>query len=545
MNTNNNAFRDNVIWWVRHGESISNLYENNCEDLYPEELRNEFQDMRVKIKKEEQTNYMKTYYTQIIKAIESLQSKKNTLEEQSNNEKTKNKKNIEDLTKMIETWTNMIYNNNKWSELKGMVDVNGINKTEQTSIKPPASWLFTPTLTYIGIKQSILAGTNLFNKLQGSRSKKEPLFITSATVRTIMTAIYAFYSYKNNCENESKTFDGKIYVVPYINEHLNGAGCCGEPNLDNSNSAIPYDILDKVIEYIARFVITHEDYNYKKMTGVSNNSNKNKFMQKSSKETEITTLCALIDRSFYNEAYTKYPSKYNKSDINNFIEQIYPDDKLNKNNQIIAFTHGNFINRELRKNADLTKKGIEEYNKMKNTKAKQKYDNENKSKNNKKLTAIQRLTNVTSEITKNFEIFNIKEHTFPNNCSVWPTLINADKTIKYAVEVDEKFNGFIEGGGIRKISGVFNEEQKSFNINSEPGKVQPSFCSLMEGSLRGNINKLWLDYTSPAVSVRSISHMFTGGNNKKKTKIRNTRKYKSKSNKKSLTKKNKLLRKHK
>ena len=199
---NNNAFGDNVIWWVRHGESISNLYENNCEDLYPENLRNDFQDMRVMIKKEEQSQY-KTYYNiQISKAIESLQSKIKTLKEQSNNEKT-NKKNIEDLTKMIETWTNMIkVEDNKWINLRGMVNVNGENKTEQTSIKPPASWLFTPTLTYIGIKQSILAGTNLFNKLQGSISKKEPLFITSATVRTIMTAIYAFYSYKNNCENE-------------------------------------------------------------------------------------------------------------------------------------------------------------------------------------------------------------------------------------------------------------------------------------------------------------------------------------------------------
>ena len=553
MNTNNNAFRDNVIWWVRHGESISNLYENNCEDLYPEELRNEFQNMRVKIKKEEQTNYMKTYYSQIIKAIESLKSKKNTLEEQSNKE---NKKNIEDLTKMIETWTNMINNNNnnnnnnKWSELKGMVDVmvdvvkgdtiekKLEQKTEQTSIKPPASWLFTPTLTYIGIKQSILAGTNLFNKLQESNKYKEPLFITSATVRTIMTAIYAFYSYKNNCENKGKTFDGKIYVVPYINEHLNGAGCCGEPNLDNSNSAIPYDILDKVIEYIARFVITHEDYNYKKMTGVSNNSNKNEFMQKSSKETEITNLKALIDTSLYTRAYTNDPSNYNKSNINHFIAQIYPDDKLNKNNQIIAFTHGNFINRELRKNAELTIEGTEEYNKMKNTKAKQKYDNENKSKNNQKLLARKKLNNATtSEITK-FEIFNIKEHTFPNNCSVWPTLINADNTIKYAVKVDEKFNGFIEGGGIRISRDVFDEEKKSFNINSETGldqSLNPSFCSLAKGSLRGDINISWLDHTSPAVNVSSISLMFKGGNNKKKTEIRKTRKYKS--NKKSLTKK--------
>jgi hypothetical protein len=360
-----------------------------------------------------------------------------------------------------------------------------------------------------------------------------------------MTAIYAFYSYKNNCENKGKTFDGKIYVVPYINEHLNGAGCCGEPNLDNSNSAIPYDILDKVIEYIAEFVIAHEDYNYKKMTGVSNNSNKNEFMQKSSKESEVTNLKALIDTSLYTRAYTNDPSNYNKSNINQFIAKIYSDDKLNKNNQIIAFTHGNFINRELRKNAVLTRDGSSKYNKMKNEKAKNKYDNENKINNKQKLNAIKRLTNATtSEITK-FEIFNIKEHTFPNNCSVWPTLINADNTIKYAVKVDEKFNGFIEGGGIRKISGVFNEEEKSFNINSEPGKVQPSFCSLMEGSLRGDINKLWLDYTSPAVSVGYRSRMFTGGNNKKKTKIRNTRKYKSKSNKKSLTKKNKLLRKHK
>ena len=436
---NNNAFGDNVIWWVRHGESISNLYENNCEDLYPENLRNDFQDMRVMIKKEEQSQY-KTYYNiQISKAIESLQSKIKTLKEQSNNEKT-NKKNIEDLTKMIETWTNMIkVEDNKWINLRGMVNVNGENKTEQTSIKPPASWLFTPTLTYIGIKQSILAGTNLFNKLQGSN--KEPLFITSSTVRTIMTAIYAFYSYKNNCEKKGKTFNGKIYVVPYINEHLNGAGCCGEPNLDNSNSAIPYDILDQVIEYIVRFVITHEDYNYKKMTGVLNNSNNstNTFMQESAKETEITKLKALIDTSFYTRAYTNDKSNYNKSDIKKFIAEIYPQiKKFNNNAQIIAFTHGNFINRELRKNADLTIKGIEYYNKMKNEKAKNKYDNEKKINNKQKLNAIKRLSNATSEITK-FEIFNIKEHTFPNNCSVWPTLINDDDNnkIKYAVEVDK------------------------------------------------------------------------------------------------------------
>jgi len=542
---NNNAFGDNVIWWVRHGESISNLYENNCEDLYPENLRNDFQDMRVMIKKEEQSQY-KTYYNiQISKAIESLQSKIKTLKEQSNNEKT-NKKNIEDLTKMIETWTNMIkVEDNKWINLRGMVNVNGENKTEQTSIKPPASWLFTPTLTYIGIKQSILAGTNLFNKLQGSI--KEPLFITSSTVRTIMTAIYAFYSYKNNCEKKGKTFNGKIYVVPYINEHLNGAGCCGEPNLDNSNSAIPYDILDKVIEYIAEFVIAHEDYNYKKMTGVSNNSNKNEFMQKSSKESEVTNLKALINTSFYTWAYTNDKSNYNKSDIKKFIVEIYPQiKKFNNNAQIIAFTHGNFINRELRKNAVLTKDGSSKYNKMKNEKAKNKYDNENKINNKQKLNAIKRLTNATYKITKNFEIFNIKEHTFPNNCSVWTTLINADNTIKYAVEVDEKFNGFIKGGGIRISRDVFDEEKKSFNINSETGldqSLKPSFCSLAKGSLRGDINISWLDHTSPAVNVISRSLMFKGGNNKKKTEIRKTRKYKS--NKKSLTKKNKPLRNYK
>ena len=539
--SNNVALQNNVIWWVRHGESIGNLYENNCEDLYPEELRDKFQDMRVAIKGEEQSQYKTTkYFDKINNSVEILQNNIKILNSKKN---SKDKKNIKDLEKMINTWKMITGEDNKWINLKGIVD-DGKQKTEQTSIKPPSSWLFTPTLTYIGIKQSILAGKNLFDKLK--ETQKEPLFITSATVRTIMTAMYAFYSYKNQYEyeNEGKKFEGNIYVVPYINEHLNGAGCCNEHILDNSNSAIPYKILDQVINYIVDFVITHEDYNYKKMTGVSNNSNnskKNKFMQESEskKKNENKSVIPLINTSYYKQAYENDPSNYNKSDINKFINNIYPNFKnLNDNNQIIiAFTHGNFINKELRKNADLTIKGREEYNKMKNKKANNNYNKENKSNNQKKLNARKILTNATSKITDKFEIFNLEEHTFPNNCSVWPTLINDDNTIKYAVEVDHMFNGFIEGGGIRINNDVFNEEKKSFNINLETDLVQtlnPSFCSLAEGTLRGNINELWLSEVNVNVSeLRARFNKVFGGNNKKKSKIR-----KYKSNKKSLTKKN-------
>jgi len=471
---------DKDIWWVRHGESSSNLHENAIEDRYPlKEEEEDFQTMRKNIKVIEDKNYKEPFLNQNIeKGIEILKEKQNTFD----NEKSKEYK---DLGKMISVWDHKIKNNDSWST--------EIEKRGAMNYKPPTSWLFTPILSYAGILHSIEAGKNLYDKITSAEywknnfeggsqfyipnndHEKTLIFITSASVRTIMTAIYTLLSYNEKVENKGKGKKiEKIYVMPYINEQTNGAGCCEEPNLDRANTGIPSHLLQKVIKLIAEFVASP---NIEGVVLTSKN------------------VIGMIDTGYYMTKADKDKDKYyDKSDLEKFVgvfntfktkvvkgnrkkeeeeeeeEEEEDDYTFYNNNRVIAFTHGNFINHKLRKPYLESKgEGVEEKDK------------------------------------KYYKLDVFGPHIFPNNCSVWPFSIEEEGEFKinssfpYIEEIEDKIvirkeredveeeKGFIPsiaGGGVR------SESITSPEVEEEENK---KFATLSQGSLCREINDLYIN----------------------------------------------------
>ena len=178
-----------------------------------------------------------------------------------------------------------------------------------------SSWLFTPTLSFIGIQQAIQLGDSKEFK---DIVKMKNVFITSATVRTIMTA---FLSLKSNSSITS------IIVVPFINEHENIAG---DFDLDNANRSISPDIIDLVIKQIKMWLVEN------KVVNQDNDSN------------------IPINTDFYKEMCVKYAdSKPLGSNItlfkNNILQELYIKSELNnKPMNIIAYSHGYVISQLLK-----------------------------------------------------------------------------------------------------------------------------------------------------------------------------------------------------
>ena len=196
------------IYWIRHAESCANLLENKIVDTY---ANLEFKTRHTESFKENASK--PSYY--------DIDIKKNLLI----------MKDTEDL---------------KDPEIKYIVmkNVDIINKNMECDKKiflssPESRWLFHPSLSAIGILQA--------QKLHLSTIYKEivdfcNVFITSATVRTIMTAIYSLLGFTKKIT---------LYIVPCINEKLNEASCLG---LDYVNIGIPKDKIDIIIEHIIQYV---------------------------------------------------------------------------------------------------------------------------------------------------------------------------------------------------------------------------------------------------------------------------------------------------
>lgn len=105
------------------------------------------------------------------------------------------------------------------------------NMKELTSIAKAFS-KYHPNLSYIGIQQSIL----LNMKLRKSPRSYTAVFV-SPTVRTIMTAMIAL-----------RGLSTKIYVVPFISEHINLAG-----PFDDQNTALESSLLKRQITFIKKW----------------------------------------------------------------------------------------------------------------------------------------------------------------------------------------------------------------------------------------------------------------------------------------------------
>jgi hypothetical protein len=197
----------NCIYWVRHAESCANLLENKIIDIY-DNLK------------------LKTIHTDSFKEYAS-KPKNFYFDINTNLLKVKDTEDLKD-------------HEIKYIVMKNLDIINNTSYNKKIFLNASESkWLFHPCLSAIGILQA--------QKLHLSNIYKEivdfcNVFITSATVRTIMTAIYSLLGYTKKI---------RLYIVPCINEKLNEASCLG---LDYANIGIPIDKIDSIIEYIIQYV---------------------------------------------------------------------------------------------------------------------------------------------------------------------------------------------------------------------------------------------------------------------------------------------------
>ena len=282
------------IYWTRHAESCANLLENKIVDKY-DDVTKQTQHSTLFAKHAEKSRYFDEVGN--VKASDGSYPK-----------------NIGSILKSI----------SKNIPDKEAVFSNPIFKGADSR------WLFHPPLSSIGIQQAEkLNKQDAFTEVV----KECNVFVTSATVRTIMTAIYSL--------NGNGIREVTLYVVPYINEKMNEAS---EFGLDFVNIGIPKDKIDEIIKCVIRYVQSRVKTEVK--TGVEP---KHKF--------SIGTIT--IDTSFYHNCetlpttITNNPDSVLASSIKTFKETIIP--QLSKPTGvkvedmiILAYSHGYVINKLLK-----------------------------------------------------------------------------------------------------------------------------------------------------------------------------------------------------
>ena len=192
-----------AIYWIRHAESCANLLENKIVDTYlDEDKANQHSELFAR-------HAVKSRY----------------FDDAGNVKKSDDS-----------------YPDNIGSILKS-ISLQNFTRDKSDFSKPiftgaDSRWLFHPPLSSVGIQQAKKLSTRDEFK---AVVKECTVFITSATVRTIMTAIYSLNRIKNVT----------LYVVPYINEKMNEAS---EFGLDFVNTGIPKDKIDEIIQCVIKYV---------------------------------------------------------------------------------------------------------------------------------------------------------------------------------------------------------------------------------------------------------------------------------------------------
>ena len=237
-----------------------------------------------------------------------------------------------------------------------------------------------------------------------------------------------------------------VYVIPFINEKPNGGSL---NDADISNDPIPAEIISDIIKKIqtwinTKFVDYYNEYNTKRKDNTHNfeKLHKNDILHKNLRKNDIIFITKKV--IINTELYVEYHAT--KIDDNKKVEfvvgTIIP--KIINSNvepKVLAFTHGNLIN-------------------------------------------DRRLANNT-----NAEIFN----PFPNNCSAWVEKFDGNDpkgistyTNSYDVPVINELQGH-RGSQVRR-------ELIVTPIDELRNLLTDNFCSLEDGNLRGDINKVWWNY---------------------------------------------------
>lgn len=202
------SLQPKVIYWIRHAESCANLLENKIVDTYENaEFKTKHSD----------------HFKQFASAPQNFDA-----------DATTNFLRIKDTSDLRDPQIRQIISKNI-----ELINTNTACHKKIFTSGPESRWLFHPTLSATGVLQAQkLHASAVFEGVVEECN----VFITSATVRTIMTAIYSLLKY-------SKPIT--LYVVPCINEKLNEASCAG---LDYVNTGIPVDKIDAIIEYIVQHI---------------------------------------------------------------------------------------------------------------------------------------------------------------------------------------------------------------------------------------------------------------------------------------------------
>jgi hypothetical protein len=393
----------------------------------------DYQEFRRKLLLLEEEQYKTRFTEQITESIKALKEKKSAIPNTPETNK--------DTKKLIATAEKMCnYKLGKQFNIE-----HKFNKTDVNNPLMPASWMFTPVISYVGVMQAIELGFNYVeskNKITVDTSFKclditqYNIICTSASVRTIMTAIISLYVYLlQDLHMEPKT----VYVIPFINEKPNGGSL---NKADISNDPIPAGIIDKIIIEIQawinkKFVDYYNEYN----TNIKRTVDEHDFKKLYKNDIKFITKKVIINT----ELYLKYHAR--KIEIDKKVEfvvgTIIPE-ILNSSNvepKVLAFTHGNLIN-------------------------------------------DRRLAN-----DKNALIFE----PFPNNCSAW-----VEKFVGNKPSGISTYTKTYDAPNINELQGHRGSQVRRKLIVTPIDELRnlltDNFCSLEDGNLRGDINKVWWNY---------------------------------------------------
>ena len=192
-----------AIYWIRHAESCANLLENKIVDTYD---NSEF------------SNAHSTLFDKYANEHRYFGDNGNVNQNDSSYP--------ENIGKILTSISQSIEDKSVFYKPKGIFK------------GAESRWLFHPPLSSVGIQQAKKLSTRDEFKAVVNECT---VFITSATVRTIMTAIYSLNGIKAVT----------LYVVPYINEKMNEAS---EFGLDFVNTGIPKDKIDEIIQCVIKYV---------------------------------------------------------------------------------------------------------------------------------------------------------------------------------------------------------------------------------------------------------------------------------------------------
>jgi len=306
----NGDFNTNVevIDWVRHAESCANLLEKKIVDKYTNEVDDKKYDEFISgLVEQDNVNYGNQPYENFISDFVRNKLDRMVTKKHADVDQMKRSCRLGEMEVSLpeESWKTTI-DTHKESITKKAIQV------RDKIIK--SRWLFHPTLSYIGVQQAIgLGQSREFGEIIADKN----VFITSASVRTIMTAVLSLQFYQNM---------SSIIVVPFITERLNEAG---EFDLDNANIGISPDIIDDIVAIMKKWLIDN---------GVI--------------EPEAFVN---VDTSFYKEMCAKYSSEnplisnlpmfknYILNELYHFTQPTLSGNRMN----ILAYSHGYFISKLL------------------------------------------------------------------------------------------------------------------------------------------------------------------------------------------------------